>query len=231
MANSEAQGAAGTGAKVMDIGKTLSDGLGGVLSGVAGGPVGMVAGLLSHVAPDLFSTFLPHLAGSQGGEVASAVMSAVSAATGQTEPTAADVQKLSPDDRAALQVQLAGIAVSAEKARLDAAVVDTQSARSMTVELKKSGSVIAYGAPVISGIVLVSFAVVAWLVMFRPIPVGSETLAAGVLETLKLLSVTIVSFWCGSSAGSRAKDATLASAQDALASSMPVPAQMGTPGS
>jgi hypothetical protein len=53
--------------------------------------------------------------------------------------------------------------------------------------------------------------------MFRTVPPGSENLAAGVLEAMKLLSVTVVAYWCGSSAGSRSKDML-------LANSMPVPA-------
>jgi hypothetical protein len=221
----------------MDLGKTVLDGLTGFVTGIAGGPIGMIAGLLGGIGGDVLPALLPHLAGPQGEDVAKAVVSVVAAATGIAQPTAASVLGLTPDARAALQVQLAQIAMQAESnkladaagqrasdlANLQASLIDTQSARAQTVDLVKAGSPIAYGAPIISVVVLVAFGVMAWLVMFRAIPPGSETLAAGVLEALKLLSVTVVAFWCGSSSGSRAKDATLASAQTALANSMPVP--------
>jgi hypothetical protein len=220
----------------MDVGKVLTDGLTGVLGGIAGGPIGMALGLLTGVAPDLVGLFAPHLAGPQASDVAASVVQVVAAATGKPNPTPSVVAGLTPEQRADLTVRLQQIAVQAEGQRLaadaaqragdlatlQAGLADAVSARDQTIALAKAGSVIAYGAPLMSAIVLSSFGVIAWLVMFRAVPPGSETLAAGVLEALKLLSVTIVGYWCGSSAGSARKDDTLANAQTALANSAPV---------
>lgn len=58
--------------------------------------------------------------------------------------------------------------------------------------------------------VLGTFAVVMSYAIIRGMPTGSEgVLMSGLIETLKLMSVSVVSYWVGSSAGSASKDAAL----------------------
>jgi hypothetical protein len=198
--------------------------------------------LLIPIITQLAPSLIDWLFGSKAAATTTAVVDAVKAATG-ADPTTAegvavvtamiegkpdvalDLQSKLLTIRAQMQAEADREADTARQADVDAmkaSIADIANARQQTVDLAKTGSVIAYGAPFISLVVIVSFGVMSWLVMFRTIPPGSETLAAGVLEALKLLSVTVVSFWCGSSVSSRAKDDTIANAQVALANSTPV---------
>lgn len=193
--------------------------------------------LILGLAPQLAT----HLFGPSGGDVAAKVAGVVSAVTGSdlSAPGGSEAAILAIQGKAELatqlQIRLAEIAAAAheeanrtaevmrqaEVDELKAAVADTVSARQQTTDLAKAGSAIAWGAPVISALVLTSLGLMVWLVMFRPVPVGSENIAMGLVETLKLLSISVVAYWCGSSVGSRTKDATIASAQSALATSTP----------
>lgn len=220
----------------MDIGKTFLDGLTGVATGIVGGPIGMVAGLLTGVAPDLLGLFAPHLAGPQGAAVAQAIVDVVSAATGAPTPTAASVAGLSPDARAQLQVQLATIAVQAEAGRqADAAsaraaelatwqaqLADVAGARAQTIALAGMKSNIAWAAPVVSVTVLLTFGAMIAMLFIRPIPPGSEALANVMLGSLATMASGVVAYWIGSSAGSKQKDDTIQQGQAALANSTPI---------
>lgn len=209
----------------MDVGKAVEDGITGAAVGAAGGPIGVAMGLVSGLAPDLITAFLPHLAGPQGGLIASSVVQTVASVIGAANPTPGAVTGLTAEARADVQAKLATLVVQAEQAKqvgIATITTDVQSARSQTKTLLQAHSLLAYGAATISIVVLLAFGLVSWLVMFRAVPPGSEQLMQGVLEALKLMSVTVVGYWCGSSMGSVTKDATLASAQTALANSTPV---------
>lgn len=193
--------------------------------------------LILGIAPQIAA----HLFGSNGGAIATQVATAVTAVTGNnlSEPGGVEAAILAINGKselaAQLQTQLATIAANAQieankaaaelraadAAEFAASVASQASARQTTVDLVKAGSNIAWGAPVISGIVLTSFGAMVWLVMYRTVPPGSENLAMGMVEALKLLSVTVVGYWCGSSAGSARKDATISDGQKMLANSTP----------
>lgn len=87
---------------------------------------------------------------------------------------------------------------------------DRASARSQTVDLARAGSRIAWGAPVVSLLVLVTFGLVLGLVLTRSIPEGQETTVSIMLGALTTMATAVVSYWVGSSAGSAAKDKLLA---------------------
>ncbi len=70
--------------------------------------------------------------------------------------------------------------------------------------------VTAWGAPVVSVVVLVTFGTVVSLVLLRAIPVGSETVLNVLLGTLAAMATNVVGYWVGSSAGSARKDEQLA---------------------
>ncbi len=70
--------------------------------------------------------------------------------------------------------------------------------------------VTAWGAPVVSVVVLVTFGTVVSLVLLRAIPAGSETVLNVLLGTLAAMATNVVGYWVGSSAGSARKDERLA---------------------
>ena len=78
----------------------------------------------------------------------------------------------------------------------------------------------AWGAPIVSVLVLVTFGIVVALAMLRALPdsQGMTMLLGAVVS----LATTVVGYWCGSSASSQKKDDTIANAQTALANSQPV---------
>jgi hypothetical protein len=86
---------------------------------------------------------------------------------------------------------------------------DRVSARGQTVELAKAGSRIAWGAPVVSVVVLLTFGAVLSLVLTKSIPAGQETTVSIMLGALTTMATAVVSYWVGSSAGSAAKDKLL----------------------
>lgn len=86
---------------------------------------------------------------------------------------------------------------------------DRASARAQTVELAKAGSKIAWGAPVVSVIVLATFGLVMGMVLTKSIPPGQETTVNLMLGTLQTMATAVVFYWVGSSAGSAAKDKLL----------------------
>ena len=171
------------------------------------------------------------LFGDDGEKIAQQVATVVTQATGVADPLtpagAAAVEAVlqaKPALAMQLQVELARIAVereaeagrAAEAARkveleaLLAQIADTDSARRQTISLAQAGSKIAYGAPVVSALVLVTFAVVMALALTRSLPAGSETILSLLLGSLAAMATSVVSYWVGSSAGSARKDDHLA---------------------
>ncbi|MBP2301156.1 hypothetical protein [Azospirillum picis] len=85
---------------------------------------------------------------------------------------------------------------------------DRANARGQTVDLAKAGSRIAWGAPLVSFVVLVTFGVVLYRVL--SVPAGqADPNASLMLGALTTMATAVVSYWVGSSAGSAAKDKLL----------------------
>jgi hypothetical protein len=181
------------------------------------------------------------LFGSGSDEVVHQVGTVISQVTGVADPhtdlgsaAVEAVLRDRPELSMQIQVELAKIAAGREadasraieasrKADLDtllAEIADTDSARRQTTTLAQSGSKIAYGAPVVSALVLITFAVVMTLAFTRSLPAGSETILNMLLGTLAAMATSVVSYWVGSSAGSARKDEHIAQ----LASSQPTAA-------
>jgi uncharacterized membrane protein YedE/YeeE len=213
----------------MDLGKLLTDGASGLIGGLAGGPFGMVAGLLSGIAPDLLPTFLPHLAGAQGQAVADAVIAVVSSATGTATPTPAIISGLSPDAKAALQVQLAQIALQAQQAafadaqasreeelaQIQATLIDQQSARSFATTLASSHSALAYGSAIVSVVIVSAFGFTTWQVLSGHLSQSDQQFSSVLVGTLAAMATQVANYWLGSSSGSRGKDIALANSTPA----------------
>ena len=167
------------------------------------------------------------LFGEGSAQVVQQVKAVVSEVTGVSDPHTESgiaaveaVLQGKPELAIQIQAQLAQIAASREvevnraaeaarRAELDvlaAQIADVDSARKQTVALAQSGSVIALGAPIISTLVLITFATVMTLALTRSLPQGSETILNMLLGTLAAMATSVVSYWVGSSAGSARKD-------------------------
>ncbi|MBP2232457.1 hypothetical protein J2847_005786 [Azospirillum agricola] len=86
---------------------------------------------------------------------------------------------------------------------------DRAGARGQTVELAKAGSHIAWGAPVVSVVVMSVFGAVLYKVLSTPAGTSIDPNAAIMLGALTTMATAVVSYWVGSSAGSAAKDKLL----------------------
>ncbi len=178
--------------------------------------MGALIPLALTIAPEISKW----LFGAEAERTTAAVAAAVETATGTTDPDAATA-KLQQDPAAAsqLRLQLAQIAAEREHAartadldQLAATLRDTADARSQTVTLSAQKASLAWSAPVISGVVLITFGAVMAMVLLYGMPVGSETAGNMLLGTLAAMATSVVSYWVGSSAGSARKDDRLAQA-------------------
>ena len=190
--------------------------------------------LILGIAPQLAQ----HLFGANGGAIAASVAGAVAAVTGSdlAAPGGAEAAILAIQGKselaAQLQIRLAEIAAAAHAeanraadaerlAELDAmkaAMADVASARGTEVALAQGHSSLAWGAPLLSAIILLAFGGMLFVVLTRAIPENSTALANVLLGTLAAMATQVANFWLGSSSGSASKSLL-------LANSMPIPNQ------
>lgn len=121
---------------------------------------------------------------------------------------------IAADPNLALQFRMAVIQAEADARRhefdtLEAQLADVAGARSQTVELARTGSVIAWGAVVVSVLVTAAFMAALWFVVRQEIPLASREIAYILLGTLGAKFGDIVAYWVGSSSGSAQKSAAL----------------------
>ncbi len=177
--------------------------------------MGALIPLALTIAPEISKW----LFGGGAEKTAAAVAAAVETVTGTADADAATA-KLQQDPAAIeLRLQLARIAAEHEQAArtadldlLAATLRDTVDARAQTVALTTQRAAIAWSAPVISGVVLVTFGAVMALILLYGMPAGAETASNMLLGTLAAMATSVVSYWVGSSAGSARKDDRLAQA-------------------
>jgi hypothetical protein len=103
-------------------------------------------------------------------------------------------------------------ALEAQRIEFDAfraQLADTASARAQTVALAQAGSALAWGAVLISIVVLAAFGVALWVILRGEIPAGSRDVAFQLLGMLGTMAAGVVAYWVGSSSGSAAKTATI----------------------
>ncbi|MEI7875904.1 MAG: hypothetical protein WCK95_27545, partial [Alphaproteobacteria bacterium] len=74
---------------------------------------------------------------------------------------------------------------------------------------REAKSPIAYGAVLVSAIVLVGFAVMLWLVIREEVPANQRDIVTLLLGTLAGMASSVVAYWVGSSNGSMQKNAAL----------------------
>jgi len=179
--------------------------------------------LAISIAPEIAKWLFGTSAEKTTAAVAKAVQSVTGADVGSSNGIAAAQAALAGKPELAIQLRtkLAELAAQEEaatrSAELDefrARLADTASARAQTISLAQAKSPVAYAAPVVSAIVLLTFAIVMAIALTRTMPQGSETILNMLLGSLAAMATSVVSYWVGSSAGSARKDehiATLAS--------------------
>lgn len=167
------------------------------------------------------------LAGDRAGEVAGTVTAAIRDVTGTEDPEAARAA-LERDPAAAgqLRIRLAEIALDAERSRAEAegraqqaaleevraGLADLAQARGTMTALAATGSAIAWGPALVSGIVTTGFfAMLALFLFWTPGPEHQQAWALLNIAVGALVAgfTAVINFWIGSSQGSRDKDATV----------------------
>lgn len=154
-----------------------------ILTTAIGGPVGTIAGAAIGALAEALGT----------KPTPEAVKTAI-----ETIPGSADIVRQVEATR--------GPEINADlKAILD----DRQGSRNQTLALVEKGSAIAWGAPVVSVVVLAGFVALSILAM-KPESAGIRAdVALYLLGAWQSLATAVVGYWIGSSAGSATKDAAL----------------------
>jgi len=206
----------------MNAGEMVDELVAGAAKGAAAGSVvpgvgtalGAVGGVVLTLAPEVGRWMF----GADAAPVVAEVRDTVAKITGSADPETQVAVLSDPDKAAALRVELARIAAEragaeaqASQAALVAQLADVAGARTAMVALAQSGSEIAWGAPVVSVVVLLTFGGVVAMTLMRAMPPGAETVLNVLLGTLGAMATNVVGYWVGSSAGSARKDARLAS--------------------
>ena len=205
----------------MNLTDALTGAAKGAAMGAVAGPVGAAVGGLGGLVVDIAPEVGRWLFGAAGGKTAGLVAQAVEAATGTADADAA--QAVLAQDPAAvsqLRVQLAMIAAqqqaeadraaearrAADLAAVQAALVDRAGARSQMQALAQMHSRIAWAPAVLSGIVLVAFGVLIYVVMTdNSLTPATMPLANVLLGSLAAMATQVANYWLGSSSSSAAK--------------------------
>ncbi|WP_118134031.1 glycoside hydrolase family 108 protein [Oceanicella sp. SM1341] len=190
--------------------------------------IGLALSVLPSLAKRIVDNVLP--------DVESKVTGVVRNVLGTTDP--AEIERKLQDAKLAAELRLALARIEAEadareqQMRLEtmrlqfetfrAELGDTKSARDTMTSLVKEGSIIAWGPVVVSTIVVVGF-----FVVLRQLVIGDIVLTAESQARFQIVNITVgaltagfatvISFWLGSSQGSRTKDMNALRAQGLVA--------------
>lgn len=166
--------------------------------------------LLISLAGQFGPSLTGMLLGQQAGNVATTVVKVAKEVFGSDDPEAIAAAAKANPDLTALYIER----VKADTEQFKAALVDVEGARNQTVDLVNAGSVIAWGAPTVSVIVVIGFVTLMSLWLFHP-PTSDPALLSVLnimVGTLASAFGAVVQYWLGSSAGSKQKDDSLSSA-------------------
>ncbi len=205
----------------MNLTDALTSAAKGATAGAAAGPVGAAVGGLGGLVVDIAPEVGRWLFGHAGEKTAGLVAQAVEAATGTADADAAQtVLAQNPEAVSRLRMQLAMVAAqqqaeadraaeaqrAADWAAVQAAMADRAGARSQTQALAQMHSGIAWAPAVLSGIVLVAFGVLIYVVMTaNSLTDKTMPLANVLLGSLAAMATQVANYWLGSSSSSAAK--------------------------
>ena len=160
--------------------------------------------LLAAIVPEA----VKWIAGDSAGKAAEKVSAIATQVLGTDDPARA--LEAAADPNKALEFKMAVLAAQSEAERQETARIlaehaDRQSARQQTADLAKVGSPIAWGAVVISGLVIAGFALLMWYVIRQEIPAAQREMVGQLLFLVAGMASSVVAYWVGSSAGSAQK--------------------------
>jgi hypothetical protein len=179
----------------------------------------------------LAPTLAQYLFGAKAEHTAAQVAAVATTITGTADPGEQVATLSDPDKAAALTIALHKLAAAmqteqhdSDLAAMQAQFADIANARGQTLALVQDHSAIAWGAPIVSIVVMATFGLMCAMVLSHQLPPGSENLASILLGALSSMAAAVAAYWVGSSAGSRAKDSVIATANQQLANSVPISA-------
>lgn len=221
----------------MNLTDALTSAAKGAVAGAVAGPVGAAVGGLGGLVVDIAPEVGRWLFGGTGQKTAGLVAQAVEAATGTSDADAAQaVLARDPAAVSQLRVQLAMIAAqqqaeasraaeaqrAADLAMVQAAMADRARARSQTEVLAQMRSGIAWAPAVLSGIILLAFGGLIYVVLTRTGPdERSLPLVNVLLGSLAAMATQVANYWLGSSSSSAAKSQQIAALSADAQSSVP----------
>ncbi len=151
------------------------------------------------------------IGGPAGAAIAPVIIGALADALGADKTPEAVTKAITDNpDLAGPVVQRVEANQAAAFRELELRLSDVQNARAQTIQLVQAGSAMAWGAPVVSVIILTGFIGLSFLAM-KPESAGIRAdVALYLLGAWQSLATAVVVYWVGSSAGSAAKDQRLA---------------------
>jgi hypothetical protein len=138
------------------------------------------------------------VAGQKGEEVAKVLVSTAEAVTGKSGDEALDALKADPN----LVLQYRSRILSEETTRINAILADVQDARSTMAKLAGMGSSLAWGAAIVSALVVIANMVMGYFIFTDAIPGQNKDLAMLYAGSLLAALGGVIAFWTGSSYGS-----------------------------
>lgn len=186
-------------------------------------PLPFVAALVSAVLPSLIGTAAEKILGDEhplGDAAKNAALAVAEEVTGLkiTSRQAAEsaASRISEDPDAAADFQRIlndrlSTMLNAENERIRLQLADAQNARGQTIALAQTGSVIAWGSPVVSVLVVAGYFTVMWRLFGADAdaPPNVFALLNMLFGALTIGFGQVCNYWLGSSAGSKAKDEAL----------------------
>jgi len=187
----------------------LTEAAKGAVAGAALGPFGALGGAVIGVLPEAARWVFGNDQASKTAQTAA--QAAIASVTGTSDLAGVQaVVTADPEKAVELRVALARITAEHEQAMRVAHLADIADARRQTVDLATTGSWLAWGAPIVSVLVLLTFGLIVGLTLTRSMPSGSEPILNVLLGTLSAMAMSVVSYWVGSSVGSARKGEYLA---------------------
>jgi hypothetical protein len=162
------------------------------------GLIPLIGSVLPNLIPALATPMLGNILG-KAGDIATKIF-------GTTDPN--QISLAIQKDQSKLEQFKAELEAATEDEKL--AFQDIQSARQQTMTLAGAGSLIAWGAPIISTMVTLGFFTILMLYMYSP--AGADNAVVTMLVgTMATSFGAVVQYWIGSSVGSKDKDSLMAS--------------------
>lgn len=147
------------------------------------------------------------VAGPAGAAIAGTVIGALADALGTAKTPEAVEKALEKPEATVIVKQVEASQGGAVMEEVNAYLQDVQDARAATVKLVEHNSAIAWGAPIISVIVMLGFSMLSYLSIYAP---GNQReVLLFLLGNWSGLATGVVAYWVGSSAGSASKEAVL----------------------